>query len=208
MYCTGIIITIGSEFFKFGKLSSFKCQMGYSMFFVGLTISYIPILYILLITIPDMRSSIKFYCKRHKVKFIIICVLIEIALNLLFIATPFTVNDDILHKNYNRCTMKSTFAIILIQAITNYVNLYVIKIYMMKNSIKTRKQIISSNIPVSSMSTKVEVLTDPSYNDPKCSNVKKMIIYHYTQWSIVNEMGLNSFIKTTNTMSENNNSIT
>ncbi|OUM60538.1 hypothetical protein PIROE2DRAFT_13694, partial [Piromyces sp. E2] len=203
MYCVGIIITIGSEFFKFGNLSSFKCQMGYSIFFVGLTISYIPILYKLLITIPDVGNSLKFYWQKNKIKFIIIGVLIEIAINLLFIAAPFTVNDDKSHKNYNRCTMKSTFAI------SNYVILFMIRIYMLKDSVKTKKQKEISTIVTttkSNISTDIGDVSNLSYTDSKSTIIEKIINYHYTQYSIANEKGLTYYIKNTDTNYEKNDS--
>jgi len=113
MYCIGIILTLCSELFKFGTLTNFKCQMGFSMYFIGLSVSYIPIIYKLFTSFPDLGYRLKIYCQIHKKKFIAYCIFIELAVNLLFIFSPFKVENKIYNdsdgpKHYKKCTIKYT----------------------------------------------------------------------------------------------------
>jgi len=119
MYCIGNLLIIGSELLKFGKLSNLKCQMGLSMFFVGLSFCYIPILYKLIVSFPNAENKLKRYCQVNKIKILACCIFIELVLNLIFIASPFSVenkifNDTNVNKNYNRCTMKNAIGNIVV----------------------------------------------------------------------------------------------
>jgi len=113
IYGLGYMIIIFSEFLNYGELSDTKCQLRFSLLFIGIDLCMIPIFYKLLISFPDINKYSQ-YLLTHKYVFILFVIGIEILLNILLIITPFTkekkkFENTNINKNFARCTMTNKF---------------------------------------------------------------------------------------------------
>jgi len=279
MYGSGILLILSSELFKFGPLTNFKCQMGFSLFFIGLTVTYIPIICKLLTSFPDLGYGLKIYCQIHRKRFIIYCICAELALNLLFIASPFVVENRLFYIDdnselYSRCTVKNSYAnvivfieiiekiimitailllsfcewnvieifdniravvmtiyinvlllvlyiidlyiplnrfdiictlssfIIIVMAFSNYVSIYMLRMFILKNTNKLKKDPISNLYSNSTLKSITVSQTHSSKTDSQSSVIGKIINYHYTPYSIINESYNPNSIKNSNILTE------
>jgi len=118
IYCLGYMVILFSEFLNYGKLSGEKCQTRYSLLFIGINLTTIPILYKLLISFPTKRKFSQSLVGNKDI-FITIFVGIEVLLNIALLNTPFTTEEiyfdnTVVNKNFKRCTMTSTTGNVII----------------------------------------------------------------------------------------------
>ncbi|ORX43289.1 hypothetical protein BCR36DRAFT_304316, partial [Piromyces finnis] len=199
MYCIGILLIICSQFFNYGKLSSIKCQTKFSMFFLGITVTYIPILYKLTISFPNSNNKYKIFYKNNKNIYICGGLLIELVNNILFAFSPFTVEnkmyyDTNMNKNFNRCTMTNKYGniIVLVEIIEKLFMMTMILILSFcdwNNSKKIGKEEI-----LYFKSVLVEKSEFVSTNTPESESsiTKKIISFHYRPYSIATESVITS----------------
>jgi len=89
-----------------------KCQLGISAVLFGLSCTYIPVLYTLIVCFPE-RNKYSQYLSSHKYQFLCCFIVLELVINMLYLLSPFSKEDIIFgdtknQKNYSRCTMNDT----------------------------------------------------------------------------------------------------
>jgi len=118
IYCLGYLVILSYEFLYYGELSNAKCHIKYSLLFIGINLSTIPILYNLLISFPALNKYSQFLIS-HKGIFIITMIGIEVLLNIILAIVPFSkeqriFDDTTINKNFEQCTMKNILGYIII----------------------------------------------------------------------------------------------
>ncbi|KAL6628363.1 periplasmic binding protein-like II, partial [Neocallimastix sp. 'constans'] len=132
IYCLGYMMIASSQYLLFGEPSDIKCQYEYAMLFIGISLSIIPIIYVLVKFFPE-RNEYSTYLVNNKILYILICIGIEVILNLLIAKSPISAEnrmfqDTVNNKNYNKCIVRSTFGniMILIDIILKFLGILVI----------------------------------------------------------------------------------
>lgn len=118
IYCLGYIMIASSEFFQFGELSDMKCQLRYSMLYIGIFLGILPFLYKLIVCFPE-NNKYSDFLHHKKCLFLILSIGMEVTLNLLFVFSPYSkinimFEDTEINKNYSKCTMNHLLGTILI----------------------------------------------------------------------------------------------
>ncbi|KAG4089587.1 periplasmic binding protein-like II [Neocallimastix lanati (nom. inval.)] len=132
IYCLGCMMIISSQYLKFGEPSDIKCQYEYAMLFIGISLSIIPIIYVLIQSFPERKKYFT-YIVKYRILYILICIGIEVILNLLIVKSPISAEikmfqDTVINKNYSKCTTKNIFGniMILIDIILKFLGILVI----------------------------------------------------------------------------------
>ncbi|ORX84281.1 periplasmic binding protein-like II [Anaeromyces robustus] len=114
IYVLGSIFILCSVYTKYGIPSSSKCHWSFILFFSGLNLNYIPIIYRLIINFP-IKNNVILWIENHKYKFISIFIIMEGILNGLSLTYEYDIKNIMNSEgqNYQICKMKNMFGKIL-----------------------------------------------------------------------------------------------
>jgi len=103
----GNVFIIGSGFIKYGEVTNLKCYLNTIFLSLGFTISYMPILYILILYFPNENRVSKWVYK-HKILFFFILISVDIIIFIFSATQPFNIIKNI-DKNgliFHTCGIK------------------------------------------------------------------------------------------------------
>jgi len=112
----GLIITMSPFFTKLGELNSMKCYFKYILFFFGSTLYMKPLLYKLIINIPEKNVKLLTWISKNRYIFLLFLILIDTILYGLLGLSSFDIENKIHNDtiNFKICKMKRTIGKIMI----------------------------------------------------------------------------------------------
>ncbi|OUM67982.1 hypothetical protein PIROE2DRAFT_4399, partial [Piromyces sp. E2] len=118
----GSILLLSSIFTKYGMVTSFKCNLLSGFFFTGLTFTYIPFLYKLIVNFQG-DSSFSEWVEKHKTVFFTILIFIEVLLSGLLFLKGISVEDIIQIEglNFKVCNINHTVSKLVFGILIAYI---------------------------------------------------------------------------------------
>ncbi|ORX64394.1 hypothetical protein BCR32DRAFT_251124 [Anaeromyces robustus] len=110
LYVIGSIIILLTIYTKFGLMTNDKCHLTSILFFSGLSLNYIPILYKLIINFPG-ENKFSLWIRNNKYIYLLVLISIEGILNSLSYNYEFDINNIYINEgqNFQICKMNDIY---------------------------------------------------------------------------------------------------
>jgi len=106
IYIIGVLMVIASGFAFYGNITNNSCYINHILLSLGITLSYIPLIYQLTVNIP-LINKFSGWAKRNKKFFMFVLILLEGLTYLFFMSTPYQIQKIHTHTRYNNNKCKS-----------------------------------------------------------------------------------------------------
>jgi len=128
----GVVCILSAGFTKIGMVTSFKCHLSTTLFSVGYSFIYVPILCKLLIHFPEENKFSK-WVKDNKYKFISMLIMINGLSNGLAFIGKYSVKNIIVEEgeNYQICKMEHLFTLFINIIIISYAVLIILTLLLL-----------------------------------------------------------------------------
>ncbi|OUM58627.1 hypothetical protein PIROE2DRAFT_16032 [Piromyces sp. E2] len=144
----GSMLILSAGFLELGKITETKCQIKWTMFSLGLTLSLIPVLYKLLVNFPE-TNKYSIWISNNRYIFLGIFVLVDLLTSVISIFQPYGVTkvDGLTSKNFEKCEINSTIQKI-VQFITISFKTIILIVFLFLIFIEWNNKTISNDIRV------------------------------------------------------------